>query len=227
MVTRLEIISDVVCPWCYIGKMQLDRALAEAGNPFSIRWRPFQLNPDMPPEGMEHRAYYSAKFGEEEAESVRIRITEAAAAAGVTVDFARIRRAPNTLDAHRVIRWAEPEALQHAVAGALFRRYFADGEDLGDHGVLVRAAAEAGLERSAVARLLDGDADREFVREEAQATATMGVTGVPTFILGGRYAISGAQPAAVWTKLIEELEAASQRGAAALPASRPLNSSLD
>lgn len=210
MVTRLEIISDVVCPWCYIGKVQLDRALAEAGNPFAIRWRPFQLNPDMPLEGMDHRTYYGAKFGEDEAEVIRARITEAGAAAGVTIDFARITRAPNTLDAHRVIRWAEPEGLQHAVAGALFRRYFAEGQDLGDREVLAEAAAEAGMDEAAVARLLDGDSDLASVREEAQAAATMGVTGVPTFILGGRYSISGAQPAAVWTKLIEELEAASR-----------------
>jgi predicted DsbA family dithiol-disulfide isomerase len=209
--TRLEIVSDVVCPWCYIGLAQLERALAEAGDPFAVRWRPFQLNPDMPEAGMDHRAYYAAKFGEERAEAIRARVTEAAAAAGVRIDFARIRRAPNTLDAHRVLHWAEAAGAQHALARILFRRYFQGGEDLGDRAVLVDAAGEAGLERDAIDRLLAGDADRDAVRAAAQAAAEMGVTGVPTFILGGRYALSGAQPAEVWIRLIGEIDAAARQ----------------
>lgn len=209
MVTRLEIIADVVCPWCYIGKAQLDRALAEAGNPFAIRWRPFLLNPDTPPEGMDHRAYYDAKFGEERAEAMRTQVCEAAEAASVTIDFGRIARVPNSLDAHRLIRWAEAEGVQHALAGSLFRRYFAEGEDIGHASVLEEAAAEAGMDRAAVGRLLAGDADRDSVRAEADEAAAMGVTGVPTFILGGRYAISGAQPPSVWTRLITEIDTAS------------------
>ncbi len=210
MVTRLEIIADVVCPWCYIGKARLDRALAEAGNPFAIRWQPFLLNPDMPSEGVDHRAYYGAKFGEERAEAMRTQVAKAAAAAGVTIDFGRIARAPNSLDAHRLIRWADAEGAQHAVAGALFRRYFAEGEDIGNAAVLEEAAAEAGMDRIAVRHLLAGDADRDSVRAEAGEAAEMGVTGVPTFIIGGRYAISGAQPVAVWSRLIAEINAAAR-----------------
>ena len=209
--TRLEIVSDVVCPWCYIGKANLDRALAGTANPFAIRWRPFQLNPEMPPGGMDHRGYYAAKFGEDRAQAIRERISEAAREAGVTIDFDRISRAPNSLDAHRLLRWAEAEGVQHALAGILFRRYFTEGEDVGDRAVLVAAAAEAGIDPDATARLLAGDADRASVAEQAAAAAEMGVTGVPCFLLGGRYAISGAQPPEVWTRLIAELEAA--RGA--------------
>lgn len=210
MVTRLEIIADMVCPWCYIGKAQLDRALAEAGNPFTIRWRPFLLNPDMPAEGMSHRAYYGEKFGEERAEEIRMQITEAAEAAGITIDFGRIAKVPNSLDAHRLIRWAEAEGAQHTVADSLFRRYFAEGEDIGDAAVLEGVAADAGMDRAAVGRLLAGDVDRETVLAEAAEAATIGVTGVPTFIVGGRYAISGAQPASVWTRLITEIDAAAR-----------------
>jgi predicted DsbA family dithiol-disulfide isomerase len=206
--TRLEIISDVACPWCYIGKAHLDRALAAAGNPFAVRWRPFRLEPDMPEQGMDHRAYYAAKFGEDRAQAIRERVTEAGAAAGLTIRFERIGRAINTLDAHRVMRWAEPEGAQHGLAGVLFRRYFEDGWDLSDHGRLAEAAAEAGMNRDVVTRLLAGDADRASVRDEARAAGDMGVTGVPTFIVGGRYAVSGAQPPEVWVKLIDELAAA-------------------
>jgi predicted DsbA family dithiol-disulfide isomerase len=206
--TRLEIISDVVCPWCYIGKAKLDRALAAAGNPFAIRWRPFQLNPDMPPEGMDHRAYYAAKFGEERAEALRRQIAGAAREAGITIDFARIARAPNSLDAHRLIHWAGAEGRQHDAAGILFRRYFQDGEDISYVSVLADAAAEAGMDPAVVARLLDGDADRDAVRAEADAARDMGVTGVPTFLIGGRYAVSGAQPEELWRKLVAEIETA-------------------
>jgi predicted DsbA family dithiol-disulfide isomerase len=205
--TRLEIVSDVVCPWCYIGKATLDRALSQTASPFAIRWRPFQLNPDMPPEGMDHRAYYGAKFGDDRAQAIRERVTEAGREAGVAIDFDRIRRAPNSLDAHRLLRWAEAEGVQHALAGILFRRYFAGGEDVSEHSVLADAAEEAGMDREVAARLLAGDADRASVAEEAAAAAEMGVTGVPCFILGGRYAISGAQPPEVWTRLITELDA--------------------
>ena len=158
----------------------------------------------MPAAGLDHRAHYAAKFGEARAQALRERVTEAGAAAGVAIRFDRIARAVNSLDAHRVMRWAEAEGAQDALASVLFQRYFEDGWDLGDHDRLAEAAAEAGMDRAVVARLLAGDADRDAVRAEAEAAAAMGVTGVPTFILGGRYAVSGAQPPEVWVKLIRE-----------------------
>jgi predicted DsbA family dithiol-disulfide isomerase len=130
------------------------------------------------------------------------------AASGISFRFERIRRSPNTLDAHRLIRWAEPEGLQTRTAMALFRRYFELGEDISDPDVLRQAAEEAGLDGQAVATLLRGDADREAVRAEADAAREMGVAGVPTFILAGQYVLTGAQPVEVWDDVIRQLEAA-------------------
>lgn len=208
--TRLDIISDPVCPWCYIGKSNLDRALgAHAAAPFEIHWRPYQLNPDMPPEGMDRQTYLKTKFGgAENAGRIYHRIEEAAREAGLDVDFGRIGRAPNTLDAHRLIRWALAQGVQSAVVDELFRRYFELGEDISDPGVLRAAAEAAGMDGAATARLLEGDVDRAEVRAEAEEGRAMGVTGVPTFLLGGKYVLTGAQPAETWEKVIEELHTA-------------------
>lgn len=209
--TRLDIHSDVVCPWCYLGAANLLKALAarEGAHPFAIRWHPFQLDPSIPPEGLDRAAYMRAKFGGEDRLAVaHARLEALGRDAGVDFRFDRIARAPNTLDAHRLIRWAAPEGLQTRTAMVLFRRYFELGEDVSDHGVLAAAAGEAGLDAAAIGRLLAGDADRDAVRDEARAAAEMGIGGVPTFIVAGRYAVSGAQPPEVWTRLIGELDAA-------------------
>ncbi|MBP7000452.1 DsbA family oxidoreductase [Amaricoccus sp.] len=208
--TRLEIISDVVCPWCYLGAAQLLRALeARGASPFALSWKPYQLDPDIPPEGRDRAAHMTAKFGDlARVAPVHARLEEAGHAVGLAFDFAAIRRAPNTLDAHRVIRWAAAEGRQTAVAMELFRRYFEAGEDVSDPAVLSGAAATAGLDGAAIARLLAGDADRAEVAAEAEAARAMGVTGVPTFLLGGRYAVSGAQPVEAWTRIADEIEAA-------------------
>jgi predicted DsbA family dithiol-disulfide isomerase len=210
-VTRLEIISDPVCPWCYLGAANLMRAVtARAGrHPFAIRWRPYQLDPSIPPEGMDRAAYMTAKFGDPaRIEGVHRRLAAMGPEAGITYDFNRILRSPNTLDAHRVIRWAEPEGLQTRTAMTLFRRYFELGEDISDPGVLRAAAEEAGLDGAAVAALLAGDADRAEVLAEAEAAREMGVTGVPTFLIAGQYVLTGAQPVEVWDDVIGQLEAA-------------------
>lgn len=208
--TRLDIISDPVCPWCYIGAANLARALAaREAHPFALRWRPYQLNPDLPPEGMDRREYLDAKFGgPQNAARIYGRIEAAAAEAGLDVDFSRIGRAPNTLDAHRLVYWAAAEDAQTRVAGALFRRYFEAGEDISDRAVLIAAAAEGGLDGEGIARLLASDTDRAEIQAEAEDAREMGVTGVPTFVVGGRYVLTGAQPADVWTKLMDELVAA-------------------
>jgi predicted DsbA family dithiol-disulfide isomerase len=214
-VTRLEIVSDPVCPWCYLGAANLMRAIGEdGGHPFALAWRPFQLDPTLPPEGTSRAAYLAGKFGDDpsQLDAVHARIAALGAEVGIGYRWDRITRSPNTLDAHRVLRWAAPEGLQTRTAMALFRRYFELGEDIGDPAVLAAAAAEAGLDGKAVARLLAGDADREEVLAEAEAVREMGVAGVPTFLLGNRYAISGAQPPDFWADLIGRIE-----GAAALP----------
>ncbi len=203
----LDIISDPICPWCYIGKAKLDRALEAVGDhPFDIHWRPFQLNPDMPPEGMDRREYLELKFGGREgAVKVYSQIEQAAKDAGVDVDFSLIDRTPNTLDTHRVIRWARTEGNQTAFVTRLFKLYFAEGADISDHQVLINAAMETGLDGRMVQRLLASDADIEETRDEDKKAREMGVQGVPCFLVGGKYAISGAQEPSVWANVIKEL----------------------
>lgn len=211
---KLDIISDPVCPWCYIGKAQLDRALAAApGHPFEVEWHPFQLNPDMPAEGMDRRDYLRAKFGGEEgAADVYAKVAEAAEAAGLSLDLGAIRRQPNTLDAHRLIHWAGIEGRQTAAVSALFAAYFKQGRDIGDREVLADIADEIGMDAAVIHRLLDSPADVEETRARDEAAREMGVTGVPTFIVAGKHAVPGAQPAALWTRVIEELAEADGGG---------------
>ncbi|WP_316013113.1 DsbA family oxidoreductase [Roseobacter sp. HKCCA0434] len=206
--TRLDILSDPICPWCYIGKAKLDAALAATPYPFEITWRPFQLNPDMPPEGMDRRAYLNAKFGEERATAFYAQIEQAARDAGLEVNFDAIERTPSTIDAHRVIRWAGQTGDQGALKDALFRAYFVEGKDISDRDLLAELGAEAGLEADVTRRLLDGDADVAEVKAEDAEARQMGVTGVPTFLIGGRYAVQGAQDTATWEGIIADLSAA-------------------
>ncbi len=206
--TRLDIISDVVCPWCYLGKANLDRALStRPDHPFHIRWMPFQLDPSIPPEGLDRAAYMARKFPPAQLAAAHARLEEMGAAAGITFRFDRIKRAPNTIDAHRVIRWAEAEQRQSAIAGELFRRYFTEGEDISDHDLLAEAAGAVGMEGTIIRQLLRGEADRAETLADIAAAGEMGVTGVPTFIVGRSYAISGAQPAETWLNLLAELNA--------------------
>ncbi len=208
--TRLDIISDPICPWCYIGVTRLLRAMAARPNyEFAMRWRPYQLNPEMPAEGMGRGSYLATKFGGvEQARIVYGRIDAACREAGLEIDFATITRTPNTVDAHRVLHWAEAEGVQTPVALALFRAYFQQGRDIGDAKVLAGVAEAAGMDGAVVARLLQGDADRDRIQEESRAASEMGVTGVPTFILGGKYALVGAQTEEAWEKVIDDLTAA-------------------
>jgi predicted DsbA family dithiol-disulfide isomerase len=206
MVT-LDIISDPICPWCYIGKARLDQAIAETGlDPFDVSWRIFQLNPDMPPGGMDRREYLETKFGGPEgAERVYSHVRRTAAEIGLDIQFDAIKRTPNTFDAHRLIRWAGSTGNQSAVVQQLFHRYFEKGEDISDHETLLDVAQSAGMERAVVAKLLAGDADREVLTEEEHAARRMGVGGVPCFVIDGRYVLHGAQDVATWKKVIAEI----------------------
>ncbi len=217
---RLDIISDPICPWCYIGKARLDHAIAEAGtNPFDMVWRIFRLNPDMPPEGMDRKAYLEAKFGGPEgAEQVYSRVRREAERSGLELQFDRIARTPDTFDAHRLIRWAGATGNQTAVAQALFQRYFERGEDISDRAVLLDVAEETGMERDVVARLFEGDSETEALREEEEQIRSMGVGGVPCFVIGGKYVLQGAQEAETWKQVIGELEAAIAQQGAETPA---------
>lgn len=205
--TTLDIISDPICPWCYIGKAKLDRALEAApDHPFEIQWLPFQLNPDMPTEGMDRREYLELKFGGRDgAERVYGEIAKAAEAAGLEIAFDKIKRTPNTLNAHRLIRWAGVEEKQTRVVSQLFKRYFLEGQDISDHDVLVEVATTVGMEGDLVHRLLEGDSDLAETIAEGKKAREMGVQGVPCFIVASSYAIRGAQQTETWAKIITEI----------------------
>ncbi len=204
---RLDIFSDPICPWCYIGKTYLDRALeAEPDHPFQIEWHPFQLNPEMPPEGMDRIAYLSAKFGGPGGQrAADTHVEQAARQAGIAIDFTTVKRIPNTLDAHRLIHWAGYEGRQTPMVSALFRAHWREGRDIGDRETLAEIAGAVGLDSAMVARLLEGDADREEIAARDAHARSRGVNAVPTFIVGGRYALPGAQPADLWRQVIAEL----------------------
>ncbi|MGH7040719.1 MAG: DsbA family oxidoreductase [Acetobacteraceae bacterium] len=198
--TRIDIVSDAICPWCYIGKRQLERALADLagqGLSFAVQWNPFQLNPDMPPGGVERAAYRAAKFGSaERAAAGDARVSEAARAVGLDFHLDRIARTPNTIDAHRLIWLAGREGAQDAAMEAVFAAYFIDGRDIGDATVLEDCAAAAGLDRAAVRAFLAGATVADEMRTADQAAREAGVNGVPSFFLDGYGLFSGALPAA-------------------------------
>lgn len=210
MATKLDIYSDPICPWCYIGKARLEAALeARPDHPFVIEWHPFMLNPTMPPEGMDRREYMEAKFGPPEGiVKAYLPVQQAAEAAGLPFDLSRITRTPSTLDAHRLIHWAGLEGRQHAVVSALFRGYFAEGRDIGDRTVLADLAQAAGMERALVARLLDSGADADDIRARDSDIRERGLQGVPGFLIGRKYLVTGAQPAETWLNILDQLAAA-------------------
>jgi predicted DsbA family dithiol-disulfide isomerase len=203
----LDIFSDPVCPWCLIGKAQLDRALEQRpDHPFRIAWHPFQLNPDLPREGADRRAYLEAKFGgKDRAVQIYARVMEAAEAAGVEINLDRMDRQPNTLDAHRLIHWAGIEGRQEAVVSALFAAYWQEGRDIGDTEVLSDLADGAGMDAAVVRRLLAGEADADEVRRREAHARARGVTAVPTFVVADRHVVPGAQPTGLWLRLIDEM----------------------
>ena len=204
---KLDIMSDPICPWCYIGKTHLDRALAQRpDHPFTITWHPFQLNPEMPAGGMDRREYLERKFGGKDgAVRAYAPIAEHAEKAGLTINFDAIQKTPNTLDAHRLIHWAGIEQHQTEVVDALFQAYFVDGRDIGDADVLADIADTSGMDASVVLRLLATDEDRKDIVDRDAAARGMGVTSVPTFIVASQHAVPGAQPTELWLKVMDDL----------------------
>jgi predicted DsbA family dithiol-disulfide isomerase len=196
---RIDIVSDAICPWCYIGKRQLERALAmleTEGLRFSVHWNPFQLNPDMPREGRDRIAYRAEKFGSaERARELDERVSGAAAGVGLQFRTDLMLRTPNTLDAHRLIWFAGREGVQDAVMEAVFAAYFTQGRDIGDRDVLAECAAEGGMDRAAVADFLAGDVAAQEMLAADRAAREAGVNGVPSFFLDGYGLYSGAMPA--------------------------------
>ncbi len=206
---KLDILSDPICPWCYIGKTLLFRALEKhPDHPFTIEWHPFQLNPDMPAGGMDRREYLELKFGGKEgAVKVYGQIADAAEEAGLMINFAAIERTPNTLNAHRLIHWAGIEGKQTPMVHALFKAYFERGLDIGDLDVLTQLAEEMELDGPTIRRLLEGDADAVDIAARDRNARAKGVTGVPCFIVANQHALPGAQPTELWEKVIGDINA--------------------
>jgi predicted DsbA family dithiol-disulfide isomerase len=204
---KLDIISDPICPWCYIGKTQLERAMASRpDHPFVVEWHPFQLNPDMPREGMDRAAYLNAKFGDRAKETYD-QIAAHFEAIDLPANLDAITRTPNTLNAHRLIHWAGIEGRQNDLVDALFQANFVDGRDIGDRETLADLADHVGLDASVILRLLDSDADEQMIRDRDAHSREMGVNSVPTFVVAGKHAVPGAQPPDLWVRVIDEMTA--------------------
>lgn len=206
-VLTIEVYSDVVCPWCYVGKRRLEQALESTGRQESalVFWRPFQLNPTMPKEGMDRREYLEAKFGGPgEMQAIENRISGAGASAGIEFAFERIARTPNTFDAHRLIWFAQQQGRQDAAVEELFHGYFTEGLTIGEAGVLVSLAGRAGLDVAAVGRFLASHDGIEAVRQEEARGRQLGIRGVPYFVFNGKTALSGAQPVETFLEAIEQ-----------------------
>lgn len=205
---KLDIISDPICPWCYIGKTNLDKALAQfPDHPFVMEWHPFQLNPDMPAEGMDRRAYLEGKFGGKEAAiKAYAPVVEHAQTSGAHINFEGIKTTPNTINAHRLIHWAGIEQRQTYVVDLLFKAYFVDGRDIGSAEVLADIAATAEMDASMVTRLLNTDEDLKSIRDRDAHSRKMGISSVPTFILAQQHAVPGAQPPEMWINVIKDIQ---------------------
>ena len=204
---KLDILSDPICPWCFIGKTNLEQALANVPHhPFVIEWHPFQLNPEMPDNGMDRRAYLEGKFGGKEAAvKAYAPVVEYAEKLGLNINFEGMKRTPNTLDAHRLIHWAGIEQKQNQAVDALFTAYFVEARDIGDHEVLADVADSIGMDASVVRKLLSSDADRDDIRNRDAHSRKMGVNSVPTFIVASQHAVPGAQPPEMWEKVIADI----------------------
>jgi predicted DsbA family dithiol-disulfide isomerase len=215
----IDIVSDTVCPWCYVGKRRLEAALQRLPEDFEVlvAWRPFQLNPDLPREGADRRAHLERKFGGKDgAKRVYDAIDQAGDSVGIPFAFRDIERQPNTVDSHRLIDKAGQLGKQDAVVEALFKAYFLDGRDIGDLDTLVEIAAEAGLDADEIRAYLASDEDIDRIRAEDEMARKMGVSGVPCFILNRKYAVSGAQEPDVFLQAFEtvarEAESADAEG---------------
>ena len=206
---KIDIVSDVVCPWCYIGKKRIEDALALADDvPVEVNWRPFVLNSWVPREGISRDEYLTAKFGSPEAyKGIAGRVVAAAGEEGLSYHPELVKRQPNTIDCHRLIHWAEASGKAAAMKQRLMELYFRDGGDLTDVNVLVQAAADVGLDADDVRRRLATDEDVALISGQAQEASEKGISGVPTYVFGQKYAVSGAQPAEMLARAIRQVSA--------------------
>lgn len=203
--TTLDIFVDPVCPWCLLGKVRLQKALEQRpDHSFALAWRPFQLNPKMPAAGMARNEYLRARFGAD-AQRIELPVIQAAQEEGIPLDLAAIQRMPNTTDAHRLLYWAGLEECQTTVMDAILAAYWYQGRDIGQHSVLADIGGNAGMDRTVIERLLASDADRDTVAERETHARERGINAVPTFIIGNKYVMSGAQTTQTWLDIVDDL----------------------
>jgi predicted DsbA family dithiol-disulfide isomerase len=204
---QIDIVSDTVCPWCFIGKRRLERAfLLRPDMQFNIHWRAYRLDPSVPPEGLDRKAYMKAKFGDNpNRQAMADALQTAGRSEDIAFNFDAIARTPNTLDSHRLIRWAGGAGLQNEVVERLFTAYFEDGRDIGNRDVLVEIASDAGMDSALVADLMDQGEDRELIEREDALAHRMGISGVPTFIFENKYLVSGAQDAETLAQVMDKV----------------------
>jgi predicted DsbA family dithiol-disulfide isomerase len=201
----VDVISDVICPWCFIGKRRLEKAIADYSNPVKVSWHPFQLNPAMPKEGISRREYRIAKFGSwERSMELDANIVSVGKQVGIHFDFDRMERTPNTSDAHRLIWLADKMGIQDAVVEALFLAYFTDGRDISDQQTLMDVIVEAGLERAKVETVLNGNDGLQALKEAGELSGRYHVEGVPFFIVNGKITLSGAQSPDLFVAAFEQ-----------------------
>jgi predicted DsbA family dithiol-disulfide isomerase len=206
---QIDIVSDVVCPWCYIGKRRIENALALVPDvPVHVNWRPFFLNPWIPREGIDRSTYLETKFGSVEAyKGIAGRVVDAAEQEGLTYRPDSVKRQPNTIDCHRLIHWAEASGKSAEVKQRLMELYFRDGGDLTQSETLVQAAADVGLDADEIRKRLATDEDVALISGNAKEAADKGISGVPTFVFAGKYAVSGAQDAEKLARAIRQVSA--------------------
>ena len=210
----ITVYSDVICPWCYVGKRRLEAALGAAPAEVQLGWRPFELNPDMPAEGITRAEYRMRKFGAERAAELDRAMTETGHEVGIDFAFDRMQRTPSTKLAHRLIWEAGRQGRQNEIVNRLFRAYFEEAQDIGEAEVLTKLAAEAGLDAAGVAQALGNTESLDAVSELANQGRAMGIQGVPFFILLGKYGVSGAQPPEFWREALPKIAAEAVKSAA-------------
>jgi predicted DsbA family dithiol-disulfide isomerase len=204
---KIDVISDTICPWCFIGKRRLDRAIAARPDiDVKVYWRPFRLDPAIPADGEDRRSYIERKFGNSpKSRLMSAALRDAGEREGITFNFDKIAKTPNTLDSHRLIRWATSTGQQSRIVEALFHAYFVDGRDIGDRKTLAEIAGDCGMDADLVLGLLDSDADADRVAAEDGLARKIGIEGVPTFFFAGRYLLSGAEDVETLVNVLDRL----------------------
>ena len=206
---QLDIYSDPICPWCYIGTIHLERALETLNeNPFNIKWHPFQLNPEMPKNGMDRKKYLEQKFGSISGFASAYRpVIEHTKNFNIDLKLDKIQTTPNTMNAHRIINWAVLEDCQNKIVSELFKAYFVNGLDLGNNNILAKLASKYFMDEKSILRLLNSDNDISKIIDADRTARRMGIKAVPMFIVADQYAVSGAQTADLWQTVVKDIQA--------------------